>query len=93
MNRSDAAALALVGWSPLLPPTFGQDRALKYAPLSEWKLISTFDSERACQHMLQELIKRMPDTAIDAARCVPSNDPHLVPEQTITRVELTPSSL
>lgn len=86
MKPRHAAALALMGWYLMLPPTIGRDQALVYEPLSEWKLVDRFKSERGCRQMLAKLIDRLPDTAIDTARCVPSNDPHLVPEQLVPKV-------
>ena len=75
-----STALALVGWYLMLPPTVDRDRAFIYAPLSEWKLIEKFDSEGACEQMRTKLVERMPDSAIDTTRCVPSETPFLNPQ-------------
>jgi len=86
MKPRHATALALVGWYLMVPPSVSRNLALVYTPLSEWKIVDTFDSESACQQMLTKLIEKMPNTAVDTARCVPSDDPHIVPEQTVPKV-------
>jgi hypothetical protein len=79
MKVSHTAELALVGWYLMLPPPALGGRRLIYEPLSEWKLIETFDSEKTCQQTLTKLIERMPDSGIDTARCVPSE--YLTPDK------------
>jgi hypothetical protein len=80
MKLHHAAALAFVAWYLMLPPPNLYGQRLAFEPLSDWKLIDEFDSESACRQMRARLIERMPGTEIDTARCVPSDDPNLLPE-------------
>ena len=73
-------ALAIVGWYLMLPPQAVRGERLFYAPLSDWKLIDEFDSERACQEMRLKLIERMPTSEIDFARCLSGDDFYPTPE-------------
>jgi hypothetical protein len=77
MKRSQFVVIALAGWYLLLPPPAGSNRRLVYAPLSLWKKIDTFDTQRQCENIRRQLIARMPGTAIDTSRCVSSEDPRL----------------
>jgi hypothetical protein len=74
------AALAIVSWYLMLPPPGTMGDRIFYAPLSDWKLIDQFDSERACHEMRLKLIKRMPNTDIDFARCLSGDDFYPMPE-------------
>jgi hypothetical protein len=53
MNLRHAAALALVGWYLMLPPTrFDSSKVFQLrprAPLSEWETVSSFDSAKDCE--------------------------------------------
>jgi hypothetical protein len=66
-------ALAVLSWYMILPPPSSLGQRLKNAPLWDWKRLDTFDSEGACREMRAKLIKEMPSTGIDAARCVPDD--------------------
>jgi hypothetical protein len=79
MKLQHVVGFVLVAWYLILPPLMSSGQRPMYEPLSEWNLIDEFDSESVCRQMRAKLIKRMPGTAIDYARCVPSNDPDLVP--------------
>jgi hypothetical protein len=50
----------------------GKRTDVSFAPLAEWKEIDKFDSKAECEHMRKALIKRIPQTAIDTTRCVPT---------------------
>jgi hypothetical protein len=79
MKLQHAPGFALVVWYLILPPPAPFGRRLTYEPLSDWKLIEKFDSNRTCQEMRSKLIDLMRGTAIDTARCVPADDPDLMP--------------
>jgi hypothetical protein len=52
MKPRHAAALVLVGWYLMVPPTSYEDReprVLSDAPLSAWKVLGTYDSVAECQ--------------------------------------------
>jgi hypothetical protein len=80
MKLQHAAGFAVVAWYLMLPPPAPFGTRLTFEPQSEWKILDQFVSESECRQMLAKLIERMPDTAIDTAQCVPSNDPYLTPE-------------
>ena len=73
-HMPQVAALAIVGWYLMLPPPGTMGDRIFYAPLSDWKLLDQFDSERACHEMRLKLIKRMRNTDIDFARCLSGDD-------------------
>ena len=79
MRLQHVAGIAVVAWYLMLPPPASSRQRLINEPLSEWKLLDQFDSESACRQMRAKLIESMPGTAIDTVRCVPSNDPDLMP--------------
>jgi hypothetical protein len=49
MNLRHAAALALVGWYLITPPSGPAGKPDFSAPLSEWGQMATFDSAAACK--------------------------------------------
>lgn len=56
MRFRHAAALALVGWYLIMPPTVGPYLRLdKSAPVSQWKIVEHFDTATACEGYLQEM--------------------------------------
>jgi hypothetical protein len=80
-----AAALALVGWYLMTPPSFPR-RANEEpvrddgAPVSQWKHISSWDTAKACNAELE----RLSDSPIPligqigiSAKCIASDDPRL----------------
>ena len=77
MRFRELAAISFYAWYLMLPPDAGEGRRLRFAPLSQWDLIETFDSQRACERMRSELIQKMLHTAMDTSRCVSSDDPNL----------------
>jgi hypothetical protein len=81
MNLRHYAGLTLIAWYLMLPPPDMIGRRLSYEPLPDWRLLDEFDSERECRQTRAKLIEQMPLTEIDTARCVPSNDPRLVPSE------------
>jgi hypothetical protein len=89
MNSRHAAALALVGWYLMAPPSIGADGRTyavdAKAPLTLWTMVATFSSEQEC---LQAKKKMQPSatnhvgpassdyvTALPFYRCVSSDNP------------------
>jgi hypothetical protein len=60
MNLRHAAALALVGWYLIIPPSadVASDLATGLEPLWQWFQIGSFDSENACQQGRHMMISR-----------------------------------
>jgi hypothetical protein len=94
INLTHAAALALVGWYLMVPPSVGPYRRLDYAaPISRWNLIQSFDTPIACEDYLQQQNEEtviadatIPNQRIRmtvpqemVARCVFSDNPRLKP--------------
>jgi hypothetical protein len=51
-----AAALSLMGWYLVMPPTVGPYLRLDLsAPISRWYIIQSFDTATACEGYLQEM--------------------------------------
>jgi hypothetical protein len=56
MNLRHGAALALVGWYLMVPPTVGPYLRLDKSALdSRWHIIQSFDTATACEGYLQEM--------------------------------------
>ena len=61
MNPRHAAALALVGWYLMVPPTSskltpdGGHYPNPSAPISEWNLHSSYDSAKECEKAADEM--------------------------------------
>ena len=83
------AALALfAGWYLLMPPAGEHGHYRLSAPLSEWKQIDSYDSAAECGQVL-DMAKMVGRTqtqwddnqrkAMEATRCVSSDDPRLGP--------------
>ena len=72
MKLRRAAALVLVGWYLVVAP--GRLAKAYYTPLSEWKVIGTFDSGVACKNAQEArqgfLYERPPIPSI----CIASDD-------------------
>ena len=74
MNLRHAAALALVGWYLMAPPTLsigdtsdiksGRWRTKVSAPVREWQILESFDSASDCENMKGKLVMRG-DKAMD----------------------------
>jgi hypothetical protein len=79
MKLLHAAGFAMVAWYLMLPPPAPSRNRLINEPLSDWKLIEKLNSKDACREMRSKLIELMRGTVIDTARCVPSDDPDLMP--------------
>jgi len=92
MKLGHAAALALVGWYLMTPPT-SKDKIHDDLPLSQWVKVQSFDTELQCQNALTDsynpsIDKRMRGTTKSEAyklfkqfmedmRCVSTDDPRL----------------
>jgi hypothetical protein len=48
MKRHHAAALALVGWYLMVPPTQSANHVDPFVPLSKWIVLKAFDTATAC---------------------------------------------
>jgi hypothetical protein len=86
MKAHHAAALALVGWYLMLPPT-GRDYPTGNvdAPLTQWlKRPTTYRSKDECEHVLDRDIRRTNSqnrqvwvNIYKQAQCVSADDPRL----------------
>jgi hypothetical protein len=84
-----AAALALVGWYMMMPPT-GRDYPMGNvdAPLTQWKKRATVYRDQAeCEHVLDRIRRntnaKNKQTAVryyKQAQCVSADDPRLKPK-------------
>ena len=66
MNPRHAAALALVGWLMMTPPTARDGKILYNAPLADWEHERGGDTEAQCRANIENLLrgikKAYPDT-------------------------------
>lgn len=82
MNLRHAAALALVGWYLMVPPT-GRDNQTRNAdaPLSQWKRRPTiYRDKEECEHVLERQHRLTYSSwakAYEHAQCVASDDSRL----------------
>jgi len=84
-----AAALALVGWYLMVPPTVDANHIDPSVPLPKWVVLRAFDTAAACndaQDQLRYRVSRLNlQIAADAAaseaaefsQCIASDDPRL----------------
>ena len=89
MSIRHAAALALVGWYMMMPPT-GRDYPMGNvdAPLTQWKKRATVYRDQAeCEHVLDRIRRntnaKNKQTAVryyKQAQCVSADDPRLKPK-------------
>ena len=83
MNSRDYAALVLLGWVLLLPPTNGKN-VTGGVPLDKWKNAGAYDSVEDCKTVIDRLNSgirdRESETRVSAAQCVASDDPRLTPK-------------
>ena len=92
MRPSHAAALALVGWYLMTPPTTGNPKPFEHdvtAPLSRWTVDQAFDTaaecEGRCGQIGDELARKaergrsfdLLDLGRMLAQCIASDDPRL----------------
>jgi hypothetical protein len=68
MKVPRTAALALAGWSLLLPPASHTLRLDLTSDLSKWTVHSTHSTEAECQHEQQRLVASMADPATNAPK-------------------------
>jgi hypothetical protein len=86
MNARHVAALTLIGWYLMLPPT-GRDYPMGNvdAPLSQWsKRQTTYRDKDECEHVLDKIRrhtnaknKQLAVKYYGQAQCVSSDDPRL----------------
>jgi hypothetical protein len=95
MKPRHAAALALVGWYLITPPT-SKNAIHDDLPLSKWEKVGTLDTASQCEDALKDLDnpsidQHMQETVtpeeyksfkqfMDDAKCVSSADPRLKPK-------------
>jgi len=88
MKLRHAAALALVGWLMMTPPTARDGKILYNAPLADWEHERGGDTEAQCRANIENLLrgikKAYPDSlkeekwqAVRAAKCISTDDPRL----------------
>ena len=85
MTLRHAAALALVGWYLMQPPTIrgkdGKSIFLDHAPLSDWRHITSFDTAKDCEAALNHIYALPTNMAMESGatynRCVASDDARL----------------
>jgi hypothetical protein len=84
MKTCHAAALALIGWYLMLPPTDGRV-VYPAAPLADWINVGSYDSAKDCETALSSdigkalQIKEHPAVFDDAfhGKCIATDDPRL----------------
>ncbi len=89
MSIRHAAALAIVGWYMMMPPT-GRDYPMGNvdAPLTQWKKRATvYRDQDECEHVLDRIRRntnaKNKQTAVryyKQAQCVSGDDPRLKPK-------------
>ena len=89
MSIRHAAALAIVGWYMMMPPT-GRDYPMGNvdAPLTQWKKrATTYRDQAECEHVLDRIRRntnaKNKQTAVryyKQAQCVSADDPRLKPK-------------
>ena len=89
MSIRHAAALAIVGWYMMMPPT-GRDYPMGNvdAPLTQWKKRATvYRDQDECEHVLDRIRRntnaKNKQTAVryyKQAQCVSADDPRLKPK-------------
>jgi hypothetical protein len=85
MNLRHAAALALVGWYLMQPPTHrGADGKSVFEdalPLTTWKQIAAYDTAKECQAQIEHMetlpAKMSEVEGAEFMRCIASDDPRL----------------
>jgi hypothetical protein len=78
MKPRHAAALALVGWYLMLPPAVPNDpdKVDSSAPLSQWEVMTTFDSQSQCAAEQTRMIG-VGNKLGRFSQCIASDDPRL----------------
>jgi len=84
MKITHVAALALLGWYLMVPPTtriwwVGPERSDNSAQMSRWTIEQSFDKAGLCQEARLSAQRQAVDGAIrmDNAVCISSDDPRL----------------
>jgi hypothetical protein len=104
MNPRHTAALALVGWYLMVPPTRGHPaEILFHSPLSKWEVGEDDDSNVECKNSIKESIKDMQhitdvcevgscDVMVVRyahGRCMASDDPRLKNNADVEKTKAT----
>jgi len=84
MTFRHAAALALMGWYLMVPPTHRTTHGVAWddnLPLNLWRHVFSYDMAKECQaqieHMQSSLAKMAEEMGAEFARCIASDDPRL----------------
>jgi hypothetical protein len=89
LKPRDAAALALVGWYLMVPPTKDANQIDPSVPLPKWVVLRAFDTAAACndaQDQLRYQVSRLnlqipvasaASEAAEFSQCIASDDPRL----------------
>ena len=89
MKQRHAAALALVGWYLMVPPTEDANRVDPSVPLPKWVVLRAFDTADACNEAqdrpryrtsrlnLQIPVASAASEAVEFSQCIASDDPRL----------------
>jgi len=84
VNLRHAAALALVGWYLMIPPTNPRavDGVNDDAPVTQWKLFDSYDSAMECKTAAERLVASgnytgLVEEQFKRARCIATDDPRL----------------
>jgi len=89
MKFRHAAALALVGWYLMIPPT---EEPYEHAPLSDWSIHENFDTAAGCDRGKEDLSRQASEltthfegvterykrgVSYSHAKCIATDDPRL----------------
>ena len=80
MKPYHAASLLVVSWY-LFTPSILQFGRSTTEPVRDWRLIEKFELKRECQEWRTKLIGLVPNSGIERARCISSDDPDLMPKE------------
>jgi len=81
MKPRHSAALVLVGWYLMVPPMYEHQRIDENVPLSEWKVMDSFDTAAECNDFLTKVRTTITDPKIAKrvmfSACIEPDDPRL----------------
>ena len=89
MKQRHAAALVLVGWYLMVPPTGDANRVDPSVPLPKWAVLRAFDTADACNEAQDQLryrtsrlnlqipVASAASEAAEFSQCIASDDPRL----------------
>lgn len=84
MKPRPAAALVLVGWYLIQPPTHRTAKGIAFdddLPLTLWRHVASYDTAKDCQAQIEHMESSPPKMAEEMGanfvRCIASDDPRL----------------